>query len=91
MYLCCGSAWVLPELVTEAVFILTRLNRHHQRKTMGSWHTEVPSPGVAAFMGFAAQAKPVQFESAGAFTLHTPSLFGLNPDYVMARTQGIRV
>ncbi len=37
---------------------------------MGRLHTEVPGPGVAAFSGFAAQAKPVRLESAGASTLH---------------------
>ncbi len=31
----------------------------------------VPSPGVAAFIGFSAQGKLVQFESAGASTLNT--------------------
>ncbi len=32
---------------------------------LGSWHTEVPSPGIAAFNGCAAQAKSVRFESTG--------------------------
>ncbi len=41
-------------------------------------HVEVPSPGVAAFIGFAAQAKPVRFESAGAPVLHTITL-GFKP------------
>ncbi len=40
---------------------------------------EVNSPGVAAFIGFAAQAKPVRFEGAGASTLHTPLPFGFGP------------
>ncbi len=39
--------------------------------------TEVPSPGIAAFIGFAAQAKPIRLESAGASALHT-LLIGLN-------------
>ncbi len=39
--------------------------------------TEVPSPGIAAFIGFAMQAKPIRFESAGAFALHTLPI-GLN-------------
>ncbi len=41
-------------------------------------HVELPSHGVAAFIGFAAQAKPVRFESAGASTLHTLP-FSFNP------------
>ncbi len=45
---------------------------------MGSYHTEVPSPAIAAFVGFATQAKPVRFESTGASALHT-LLFGFNP------------
>ncbi len=36
---------------------------------MGNQHTEVPSPGVAAFIGFAAQAKLARFESTGASAL----------------------
>ncbi len=40
-------------------------------------HTGVPNPGVAGFIGFAAQTKPVQFESAGASALHIPP-FGFN-------------
>ncbi len=43
------------------------------REKLG-WHTEVPNPGVAAFTGFAVQAKLIRFMSAGASTLHTPSL-----------------
>ncbi len=34
------------------------------------YHTEVPSPGVAVFIGFAAQANLARFESARASTLH---------------------
>ncbi len=46
-------------------------------------------PGVAEFIGFAAQAKPVRFESAGASALHTYSL-GFNPgDAVGAQGIGI--
>ncbi len=45
---------------------------------MGSEHTEGPSPGVAAFIGFAAEAKPVWFERAGASALPTLP-FGFNP------------
>ncbi len=43
---------------------------------MGKQPAEAPSPGVAAFIGFAAQAKPVRFESAGvsAFHAHTFNL-----------------
>ncbi len=40
---------------------------------------EFPSPGVVAFIGFVAQAKRAQFESAGASALHTPSLLVFNP------------
>ncbi len=42
---------------------------------MSSQHIEVPSPRVAAYIGFAAQANLVRFENAGASTLNdlTPS------------------
>ncbi len=44
---------------------------------MSSLHAEAPSPGVAAFISFAAQAKLALFESGGA------SLpFGFNSDGV---------
>ncbi len=33
-------------------------------------HSEVPCPDVAAFIGFAAQAKSARLESAGESTLH---------------------
>ncbi len=49
---------------------------------MGSYHAEVPSPDVSAFIDFAAQAKPVQFVSAEASALHTGDATG---------TQGIGV
>ncbi len=45
---------------------------------MNRKHIEVPSPGVAAFIGFAAQAKLARFEIAGASALHTLP-FGFNP------------
>ncbi len=48
---------------------------------MGSLYTGVPSPGVAAFIGFAFQAKLARFESAGAAAPHTPLPFGFNPGY----------
>ncbi len=53
-----------------------------------SWVVSTPRPssGVAAFIGFASQAKPVRFESAGASALHKPSLFVL-----IEVTQGIGV
>ncbi len=51
---------------------------------MVSQHTEVPSPGVAAFIGFAAQAKLVQF------VLNTLP-FGFNPGDAVTGTQGIGV
>ncbi len=38
---------------------------------------EVPSPGVAEFTGFVAQAKPARFVSAEALALHTLP-FGFN-------------
>ncbi len=44
---------------------------------VSSQHTEVLSPGAAAFIGFADQARPVRFENAGASVLHTLS-FGFN-------------
>ncbi len=47
---------------------------------------EFPSPGVAAFIGFLAQAKLAQFESAGASTLHTPSLLVFNSGDTMDRS-----
>ncbi len=40
--------------------------------------TEALNPGVAAFIGFEAQAKFARFESAGTSTLRSPS-FGFNP------------
>ncbi len=49
----------------------------------------VPSPGAAAFIGFAAQANLVRFVSAGAFALHTLP-FGFNPGDA-TWTQGIGV
>ncbi len=56
---------------------------------MGGHHTEVPSPGVAAFIGFAAEAKPVRFKGAGASALHALP-FGFNPGDA-TRTQGIGI
>ncbi len=44
-----------------------------------SWHIEVPSPGVAAFNGFAAQAKPSRLENTWASTIHSLLPFGFNP------------
>ncbi len=41
---------------------------------MGSKQTVVSSQGIAAFSGFAAQAKLVQFDFAGATALHALSL-----------------
>ncbi len=49
-------------------------------------HMEFPSPGVAAFIGFVAQAKLAQFESAGASALHTSSLLIFNPGDAMDRS-----
>ncbi len=37
---------------------------------MGSKYTEVPNPGFAAFIGFAALARPIRFESAEASAFH---------------------
>ncbi len=51
---------------------------------MVNQHTEVPSPGVAAFIGFAAQAKLVQF------VINTLP-FGFNPMAAVTGTQGIGV
>ncbi len=47
---------------------------------MGSLHIGVSSPSVAAFSGFAAEAKLVRLVSAGASTLHS-----FNPGDVYAR------
>ncbi len=45
-----------------------------------SWVVSTPRSPVMAFIGFAAQAKPVWFESAGASALHIHTLpFGFNP------------
>ncbi len=38
---------------------------------VGRQHGEVPGPGVAALIGFVAQAKLSRFECAGASALHT--------------------
>ncbi len=46
---------------------------------MGSQYTEVPSPGVVAFICFATQVNRARFVSAVATTLHIPTLFGFNP------------
>ncbi len=47
---------------------------------------ELPSTGVAAFIGFAVQAKLAQFESEGASALRTPSLLVFNPGDTMDRS-----
>ncbi len=60
------------------------LRRHRQERNM------VPDTSVAAFSGFAAQAKSIRFEIAGASALHTPSLFCFNPGDATG-TQGIGV
>ncbi len=44
----------------------------------------------AALTGFASQAKPVRFMSAGASARNTPSLFGFNPGNATG-TQGIGI
>ncbi len=49
---------------------------------VGSKHTEAPSPGVAAFIGFAAKTKPVQFENALPFCMNPGDATG---------TQGIGI
>ncbi len=45
---------------------------------MGRWHAEVPTIGVAVFIGIEAQAKLARLESVGASALPTLS-FCLNP------------
>ncbi len=45
---------------------------------MGRQHAKVPSPDVAAFIGFAAQAKLSRFVIAGATAVHALP-FGFNP------------
>ncbi len=42
---------------------------------MRSKHTEVPSPGIAAFIGFAAEAKPTRFESVRVSAFASPLTF----------------
>ncbi len=56
---------------------------------MGRWHTEVPSHGVPAFIGFAAQSKPARFESAEAAAFYTFP-FAFDPSDATG-TQGIGV
>ncbi len=61
---------------------------------MGRWHTEVPSPGVAAFIGFADQAKPsllgLGVPGRPLFT-HPLTPFGFNLDEAVTRAQGIGI
>ncbi len=52
---------------------------------MGDKHIEVPSPGMTAFIGFAAQANSVRFDAPG-HPLFTPSLL-----VVIQGTQGIGI
>ncbi len=54
-----------------------------------SWVVSTPRPGVAALIGFTAQAKPVWFGSTGASALHTLP-FGFNQGHATG-TQGIGV
>ncbi len=56
---------------------------------MGSLHTEVPSPGVAVFTGFTAEAKLIRFVNAEASALHILP-FGFNPSKA-TKAQGIGV
>ncbi len=56
---------------------------------MGSKQTVVPNQGIAAFSGFTAQAKPVQFDSAGATALHALPLSFYLDDATW--TQGIGI
>ncbi len=69
-------------LMLEAAFTWGEFSRHHQGRNIvifvDSLHAEVPSPGVAVFIGFAAQAKLVWCESTEASALHTDP-FGFNP------------
>ncbi len=74
-----------PVRVLEAAF--TRADR--AGITKGEPWRRFPSPGVAAFISFAAQAKPVRFESTGASALHTLP-YGFNPGDATG-TQGIGV
>ncbi len=53
--------------------------------SLGNWHAEMPSPGVAAIIGFAAQTKLLWVESA----LHTLHI-NFNPGDATV-TQGIGV
>ncbi len=47
----------------------------------------MPSPGVAAFIGFAVHAKLARFESTEASALHIHTLpFGFNPGDARARS-----
>ncbi len=48
------------------------------RENHGRYHTKVHNPSAAALIGFAAQAKPVRFKTAGA-SAHYTLPFGFNP------------
>ncbi len=56
---------------------------------VGRQYAEDTSPSVAVFIGFAAQVKPVRFESAGASALHALP-FSPNPGDATG-TQGIGI
>ncbi len=80
-------------LVLEAAFTPWRVEPASPMENHGdfSWVGNTPRTpfSVAAFIGFAAQAKPVRFECAGASALQTlPFVF--NPDNATG-TQGISV
>ncbi len=66
-------------LVLASAFTLGGLSRHHHYCMVAfhGFHAEVSSLGVAAFIGFAAQANLCRFVSAIASALHTSSLLVL--------------
>ncbi len=61
----------------------------HGNALIGSWHTEVLNPGVAAFIGFAAQAKLVPIGSDGASALHTLHFTSTSDDATGAQGIGV--
>ncbi len=75
--------------LSDILYNILYLWRVEPASTMSNKYTEVRSPCVAAFIGFAAQAKLVRFESDVASALHIP-LISLNPsDVTVSRGIGI--
>ncbi len=75
-------------VVLKAALTRGELSRHHQGAIlyyfMSSYQTDVPSPGIAACIIFAAYTSPAQFESPGASALRALT-FGFNPGNARGR------